>query len=357
MRHLALLCGVATLASCGYETVNLSTQTTADYTVIPISEAVKSPPLHYSTASTEEMPTAKRSQEYTYLIGPSDRIQIILYIVNPEGNGGLMRIIPQDAPISSETEYIVDDTGYIRVPFAGRIKAAGKSVNALHQELHNALSNYFVEPQLKVGVSTFSSSRAVITGEVGQQKELILTDKPMTVMEALSSAGGYSQAADLSQVRLTRVDGETETIDLRSSLLGGEPVYNPVLQTGDTLHIPRNHGNEVFMLGEVVNNQILQLNNRDMTLTSALSAARGINPITAQPSEIYVIRELHDETWVFHLDASSPSAYIEGDNFLLQPRDVIYVGARPITDWSRYINQLIPSSISQLVNRNNYEGN
>ena len=78
----------------------------------------------------------------------------------------------------------------------------------------------------------------------------------------------------------------------------------------------------------------------------ALSEAGGISQVSADASEIYVIREVTDNSVnanVYHLDASNPIAMLTADSFNLMPRDIVFVGTPDINRFNRVINQILPS--------------
>ena len=66
------------------------------------------------------------------------------------------------------------------------------------------------------------------------------------------------------------------------------------------------------------------------------------------PKQIYVIRgarKLKDFTSIkaLHLDASNAANFLLATHLELRPKDVIFVGSQPVTNWNRVINQIIPS--------------
>jgi polysaccharide export outer membrane protein len=84
-----------------------------------------------------------------------------------------------------------------------------------------------------------------------------------------------------------------------------------------------------------------------INLTQALGRVGGLNPLTANGKEVYVIRGASNidnaPAKVFQLDAKSPTAFALGDQFWLKPGDVVFVGPSGITRWNRVISQLLPS--------------
>ena len=81
-----------------------------------------------------------------------------------------------------------------------------------------------------------------------------------------------------------------------------------------------------------------------LSLTDAIARSGGIDKSNANAKGIFVFRKNGGSiTDVFKLDVRSPSAFLTGTRFKLQPQDVVYVTAAPATRWGRIISKLIPS--------------
>ncbi len=112
----------------------------------------------------------------------------------------------------------------------------------------------------------------------------------------------------------------------------------------------------VYVVGEVLAPGTISIGRSALTLKDALSQARGLSPVTSDPSSIYVIRkEAENAGIVFRADMTNASMFSYSGEFSLQPGDVIYVGPSDITKWNRFITQLFPfaSLATQLDNFNN----
>jgi polysaccharide export outer membrane protein len=122
-----------------------------------------------------------------------------------------------------------------------------------------------------------------------------------------------------------------------------------LLRSGDIVRVEQREDGKVFVLGEVNKPSVVLPRNGRLTLNEALGEAGGVNPMTSDPRQIYVVRKPETgRPQVFHLDARSPVALALAEGFPLRPRDVVYVDAGDITRWARVVNQLIPSA--QYVN-------
>lgn len=100
---------------------------------------------------------------------------------------------------------------------------------------------------------------------------------------------------------------------------------------------------KVYVMGEVARPGLQPLTDLPMSIVDAINLAGGMIPDSADPTHIFVIRGDYREPTVYWLNAHSPSALILGENFHLQPRDVIYVPTAGITLWNRAISQVLPT--------------
>ncbi len=291
-----------------------------------------------SDDSAQDVGNQRDMDPYEYQIGVGDILSIVVWD-HPE----------LTAPFGSfnnveDQGNVVREDGTIFYPFVGQVVAAGKTARALQAELADKLSAFIESPQLDVRVVTYRSQRFYVTGMVSQPGTFPVTDVPVRVVEALGLAGGLLPEADLFDVSLSR--GETTfNIPLYKILYEGNLTGNALLQSGDVLHIAPNELRRVFVMGEVVRPSTLPMTNRAMSLTQALGEVGGIQETRANGRGVYVIRdsEYDDIIDVYQLDVSQAWALALGDKFILQPRDIVYVSAAPITRWNRWVSNVLPS--------------
>ena len=106
---------------------------------------------------------------------------------------------------------------------------------------------------------------------------------------------------------------------------------------------------KVFVLGEVLRPSVLQMRNGRLSLNEALGESGGINQLTGDPRQIYVVRSNSaGVAEIYHLDAKNAVAYALSEQFELKARDVVFVDPSPLVNFNRVISLLIPSG--QLAN-------
>lgn len=284
------------------------------------------------------VPTAEPPvRDYQYLIGVRDVLSIIVWD-HPE-----LTLPAGDFRSAEAAGHLVAADGTIFFPYAGQVKVAGKTVGEVRTILTAKMARAIVDPQLDVKVVAFRSQKAYVVGEVGNPGAQPITDVPLTVLDIINQAGGVTPDADVHSVTLKQND-RTRRIDLWALYKEGDVTQNLLLQDGDLVHVPDQSQRKVFVLGEVANPSSILMSDRSLTLTEAIGDVGGVDRVTSNPERIYVIRGNPTEAEIFYLNAESPDALILGDQFTLQPRDVVYVETAGVTRWNRVIEQILPTA-------------
>ncbi|MET0705310.1 MAG: polysaccharide biosynthesis/export family protein [Tardiphaga sp.] len=165
-----------------------------------------------STAVVAQTKHASASGAYT--LGPTERIRLKVY---------------GEADISGE--YEVDASGYVSIPLAGRIKAAGLTTGQLERSVAAALSKGIVrDPRVNIEIALYRPY--YILGEVKKSGEYPYRIG-MTILDAVASAGGFTYRANEGKVFLRRSGGVTEEV---------YPLDAPVrVFPGDNIRIPERY--------------------------------------------------------------------------------------------------------------------
>lgn len=279
-------------------------------------------------------------QDYDYTVNRGDILNITVWD-HPE------LTIPAGSDRSpSEAGNWVHSDGTIFYPYVGEIKVAGLKVTEIRDILRKELAKYIASPQVDVTVASFRSKRVYMTGELNKPGTQPITNVPLTLLEAVSNAGGLNDAADWTNVTLTR-NGETKRYSLRDLYRQGDTRENLLLRPNDIIHVARNDAAKIFVLGEVGKPTSLNIGRSDITLAEALADAGGFAQATADASGIFVLRQAAEGSDkiadVYQLHARNATALVLADQFTLQARDIVYVTAAPIARWNRLIAQILPS--------------
>jgi protein involved in polysaccharide export with SLBB domain len=167
------------------------------------------------TRQTQTAVAAEPSEpSSSYVLGPSDRVRLKVY---------------GEQDITGD--YEVDTNGYISVPLAGRVKAAGLTTRQLEKAVASALSKGLLrDPRVNAEVATYRPF--FILGEVKKAGEYPYK-AGLTVLDAVASAGGYTYRANESKVVIRRAGSNVEeTVALDAPV----PVF-----PGDNIRVPERY--------------------------------------------------------------------------------------------------------------------
>ncbi len=252
------------------------------------------------------------------------------------------------SPLQPQSGFEVDQQGMLDFPYAGKLKVAGLTSSEVHRQLTERLSRYLRQPKLSVRVLAYRSKRVYVDGEVKQPGVQPINDLPMTLTEAINRAGGMNPTADQSRILITR-EGKSYTVNLPLLVQRGANPSSIMLANGDVVRVFSRDESKIFLSGEVTSPRALPMRNGRLTLNEALGEAGGINPVTGDARQVYVIRRSSAESLVYQLDANAPGALAVAEGFELSPKDVVYVAATPLTNWNRTISALIPGALPTAV--------
>lgn len=130
--------------------------------------------------------------------------------------------------------------GKISLPLLDDVQAAGLTPLELRNFLREGLKEYITDPQVTVTVSEINSRRIFVTGEVTRSGTFALLPN-MTVLQALSSCGGFTQFANTKKIYLLRMEGAKQVkipVNYKELIKGRKPEINILLQDGDTIVVP-----------------------------------------------------------------------------------------------------------------------
>jgi polysaccharide biosynthesis/export protein len=165
----------------------------------------------------------KSAVQADYRIGPQDLLRIDVW-KEPD----ISRTIP------------VRPDGKISLPLLNDVQAAGLTAMELAGAIREGLTKFITNPQVTVSVTEINSRRVYVTGEVvrpGAQPML----PNMTVLQALSGSGGFTQFARIKNIYVLRtIDGKQTRIPINYKAVvdGKHPEENVSLQPGDVIVVP-----------------------------------------------------------------------------------------------------------------------
>ena len=275
-----------------------------------------------------------------YRIGPGDALIVTVW-EHEELNA------PSGPEQGTTAARVVRGDGTVYYPYINAIVAGGKTIEEFRAALQSELSKYINLAKVDVNVQSYESQRVVLSGAFRSPGPQSLTNVPLSLVNAISKAGGEAENANLAGLILKR-DGKEYLLDIDTLNRKDSPLNRIYLKNGDQLHLGNYRANKVYVLGEVHNPQVMNYGGSTFNLMEALGNAGGISEETANAEAIYVIRSAQPDSnqppTVFYLNAKKPTAFLLARQFDLQSADVVFVGPADITRWNRFISQLLPSA-------------
>jgi polysaccharide export outer membrane protein len=299
-------------------------------------------------------------------IGTGDQVEITLWEAPPATLLAGAAVPDPRAPVAPGSLALpaqaVDADGFVMVPFAGRLKAAGMTPHELSQAIVARLRGKAHRPEALVRVVRKESATVTVVGEVQQSTRLPLMSGNERLLDALAAAGGARQPVHKSVVQLTRSDSY-HAMPLDQVIR--DPKQNVRLQPGDVitlLYQPQS----LTVLGATGKQDEIAFEVQGITLAQALARAGGLIDNRAAAQGLFVFRfEAPDAVdWphpvavtapdgrvpvVYQLDLRDPRSFFLMQGFRMQDRDVVYVSNAPATELQKFLN-IVFSAVFPVVN-------
>jgi polysaccharide export outer membrane protein len=167
--------------------------------------------------------TKSATGDTNYVIGGQDMLDISVW-----KEAELTRTVP------------VRPDGKISLPLLNDVQAAGLTPTQLAEQLTESLKKFVTNPQVTVIVTQINSQRIYILGEVMRAGAYPLLPN-MTVLQGLSSAGGFTQFANLKKIYMFRMENGKQVkypFNYKEVVSGKSTDENVALKAGDTIVVP-----------------------------------------------------------------------------------------------------------------------
>jgi protein involved in polysaccharide export with SLBB domain len=137
-------------------------------------------------------------------------------------------------------KYKVGPDGTIRFPFLGTLSVGGKEADAVAHEITRGLKegNYILDPHVSVFVEQSNSKRISVIGAVAKPGTFPIVPG-MTVVQAVSNAGGFTPLASKDDTVVTRrINGKLERYRIPVSEVSRGNADDFPLRSGDLVFVP-----------------------------------------------------------------------------------------------------------------------
>lgn len=253
--------------------------------------------------------------------------------------------------VSALSEIQVDGQGFIFVPYAGRIKAAGQTPDGLRQAITRKLDTQTPDPQVTVQRLAGDGATVTISGFAGAQGVIPIERPTRTLTAMIAKAGGVSIEPAVAIVRLTR-GGQTGQVWLED--LYANPALDIALRAGDKIAIERD-SRAFTALGATGAQNRVPFETQTLSAIEAIAVVGGLNTASADPTGVFVFRNepaaianavlgrddlVGDQRFVYVLDLTQPTGMFEARDFLIRDGDTVYVTEAPFVQWNKTLSAI-----------------
>jgi len=333
---------------------NPATAAAVDYAIVGLSSRVLASLTDPGPGSLAGSfgPGARTASAPQVFIGIGDILQVSIFESTP---GGLF--LPNDPGSRAGNfvtlpQQIVDRSGSITVPYAGPVRAAGRSVASLQTEIETRLKQKAIEPQVVVAVVNQRATEAAVLGEVNTANKFPVNPAGDRITDLISRAGGIKNQGFESFVTLQR-QGRSATVFFET--LVRNPSENIYVAPGDTIYVSREQ-RSFTVFGASGENGRFPFLTEKVSLAESVGQAGGLLDNRAEPSQVYLYR-LEDRRsllamgvdlsrfspavtkvpTIYQANFRDPSSFFAAQQFTLRDKDVLYVSNASSVELTKFL--------------------
>lgn len=262
---------------------------------------------------------------------------------------GLLSSGPIKQTILQELQ--VDGSGFIFVPYAGRIRAAGNTPEQLRQIITTKLEEQTPDPQVEVRRIAGDGSTVSVSGSVGGQGIYPIEAPTRTLSAMIARAGGIVIEPEIAQITVIR-GGKRSKVWFQD--LFRNPEFDIALRGGDRILVEADT-RAFTVLGSTGGQSRVTFNTQNLSAIEALAQVGGLSTNAADPSGVFVLRNerqdianqvlgrndlVGDQRMVYVMDLTSPNGLFLARDFVIRDADTIYVTEAPFTQWAKIVGAL-----------------
>lgn len=288
-------------------------------------------------------------------VGAGDVIEISVWEAPPASlfGGATTEARPGAATsrVTTLPEQMVNAAGEVNVPFAGKIRAAGRTAAAIEADIVQRLQRKANQPQVLVRLVRNNTASVTVVGEIANSLRMPLTERRERLLDALAAAGGVRQPVNKMTMQLTRGD-QVRSMPLDTIIR--DPRQNVVLQPGDVV-TSLFQSQSFTVLGATGKNEEVPFEASGITLAQALGRAGGLQDQRADARGVFLFRFESAEALenggrglpvtpegkvavIYRVNLADPATFFVAQNFPVQSKDILYVSNAPAADLQKFLN-------------------
>jgi polysaccharide export outer membrane protein len=276
-------------------------------------------------------------------INPGDVLGLTIW---ENVDGGLLVPQGQNATVLEEVQ--VDGSGYIFVPYAGRIRASGNTPEAVRRIISEKLADQTPDPQVQVRRLAGDGATVSIVGSVGAQGVYPIERPTRTLAAILAAAGGVSIRPEIAQVTVVR---GSHSGSIWFEDLYDHPGHDIAIRGGDRIFVEEDT-RTFTALGATGTQDRVQFESQSISAIEAIAQVGGLNSNLADPTGVFVFRNepqeianqlvgrtdlIGTQRVVYVLDLTKPNGIFMARDFAIRDQDTVYVTEAPFTEFNKTI--------------------
>ena len=252
------------------------------------------------------------------------------------------------------SEVQVDGAGFIFVPYAGRIKAAGNSPEALRRVITSKLDAQTPDPQVSVQRLAGDGATVSVMGSIGGQGVYAIERPTRTLSAMLARAGGVSIKPEIATVTVKR-NGHSGKIWLKD--LYENPRMDIALRPGDVILVEEDT-RAFTSLGATGAQARVPFDTQTLSAIEAIATVGGLQTNLADPTGVFLFRNepaeianavlgrndlQGDQRMIYVLNLTEPNGMFMARDFVVRDGDTVYVTEAPYVQWQKTLSALTGS--------------
>lgn len=244
------------------------------------------------------------------------------------------------------SEVQVDGSGYIFVPYAGRIKAAGTTPDGLREIVTEKLSAQTPDPQVTVTRVAGDGSTVSVMGGVGMQGVYPITQPTRTLSAMLAKSGGVAIEPEIAQITVTR-DGRSGKVWLKD--LYRNPKMDIALRPGDVILVEKDQRSFTALGATGAQNRV-QFETQELSAVEAIAQVGGLSTNFADPTGVFILRDENEnvarqvlgrpelsgpQRIAYVISLTEPDGLFNARDFMIRDDDTVYVTEAPYVQWEK----------------------
>lgn len=251
-------------------------------------------------------------------------------------------------------EIQVDSGGYIFVPYAGRVQAAGNTPDQLRQVITERLATQTPDPQVTVTRVAGDGATVSVMGKVTAQGVYPIERPTRSLSAMLARAGGVAIEPEVAVVTVKRGNdsGRVWLTDLYSS-----PTNDIALRPGDLIVVEEDQ-RTFTALGALGGQTRVPLGNEVINAAEAIAMVGGLTSALADPTGVFVLRDepesvasrvlgkpvVGTQRFAYVLDLTRPNGLFLARDFVIRDGDTVYVTEAPYVQWQKTLSAVTGSA-------------